>query len=127
VIRPTLHVLRHSFARLAGDLGYSEATTATLIGNKGHSITSTDTDVDAFLRVAGSGPEFAALRRLPNRPLDPTTPVIRAPATSRILQSGSVLLDGLPVRQSCSVRLCRRRTRAVVAVSGRVALAARPN
>jgi hypothetical protein len=34
----------------------------------------TDTDVDAFLRIAGSGPEFDALRRLLSRPLDPTTP-----------------------------------------------------
>jgi integrase len=34
------HVLRHSFASLAGDLGYGEATIATLIGHKGHSITS---------------------------------------------------------------------------------------
>ena len=36
----TPHVLRHSFASLAGDLGYSESTIATLIGHKGHSITS---------------------------------------------------------------------------------------
>lgn len=36
----TPHVLRHSFASLAGDLGYGEATIATLIGHKGHSITS---------------------------------------------------------------------------------------
>jgi len=36
----TPHVLRHSFASLAGDLGHSEATIATLIGHKGHSITS---------------------------------------------------------------------------------------
>jgi integrase len=36
----TPHVLRHSFASLAGDFGYSEATIATLIGHKGHSITS---------------------------------------------------------------------------------------
>jgi hypothetical protein len=32
----------------------------------------TDTDVDAFLSVAGSGPEFAALRRLLNKPAEPT-------------------------------------------------------
>jgi hypothetical protein len=32
--------LRHSFASLAGDLGYSEPTIGTLIGHKGHSITS---------------------------------------------------------------------------------------
>lgn len=36
----TPHTLRHSFASLAGDLGYSEPTIGTLIGHKGHSITS---------------------------------------------------------------------------------------
>jgi integrase len=36
----TPHVLRHSFASLAADLGYSEPTIAALIGHKGHSVTS---------------------------------------------------------------------------------------
>jgi integrase len=36
----TPHVLRHSFASLAADLGYSEPTIATLVGHKGHSVTS---------------------------------------------------------------------------------------
>lgn len=36
----TPHVLRHSFASLAGDLGYSELTIAALVGHRGHSITS---------------------------------------------------------------------------------------
>ena len=36
----TPHTLRHSFASLAADLGYSEPTIAALIGHKGHSITS---------------------------------------------------------------------------------------
>jgi integrase len=36
----TPHVLRHSFASLAGDLGYSEPTIAALVGHKGQSITS---------------------------------------------------------------------------------------
>jgi integrase len=36
----TPHVLRHSFASLAADMGYSEPTIATLIGHKGHSVTS---------------------------------------------------------------------------------------
>jgi integrase len=36
----TPHVLRHSFASLAGDIGYSEPTIATLIGHRGHSMTS---------------------------------------------------------------------------------------
>jgi integrase len=36
----TPHVLRHSLASLASDLGYSEATIGSLIGHKGHSITA---------------------------------------------------------------------------------------
>ena len=36
----TPHVLRHSFASLAADMGYSEPTIAALIGHKTHSITS---------------------------------------------------------------------------------------
>lgn len=36
----TPHVLRHSFASLAADLGYSELTIAALIGHQGTSITS---------------------------------------------------------------------------------------
>jgi integrase len=36
----TPHTLRHSYASLAGDLGYSESTIASLIGHKGRSITS---------------------------------------------------------------------------------------
>jgi integrase len=36
----TPQTLRHSFASLAGDLGYSEPTIAAMVGHKGHSITS---------------------------------------------------------------------------------------
>lgn len=35
----TPHVLRHSFASLANDLGYSEATIGMLVGHKGHGVT----------------------------------------------------------------------------------------
>ena len=36
----TPHVLRHSFASIAADLGYSEPTIAALVGHEGRSITS---------------------------------------------------------------------------------------
>ena len=36
----TPHVLRHSFASIAADLGYSEPTIAALIGHAGRSMTS---------------------------------------------------------------------------------------
>src|SRR6202030_3829139 len=34
------HVLRHSFASLAGDIGYSEPKIAALVWHKAHSVTS---------------------------------------------------------------------------------------
>jgi integrase len=36
----TPHVLRHSYASLAADLGYSELTIAALVGHKGYTVTS---------------------------------------------------------------------------------------
>jgi integrase len=36
----TLHTLRHSFASLAGDLGYADSTIAALLGHAGRSMTS---------------------------------------------------------------------------------------
>jgi site-specific recombinase XerD len=36
----TPHVLRHSFASVAADLGYSELTIGALIGHKGLTVTS---------------------------------------------------------------------------------------
>jgi integrase len=36
----TPHTLRHSFASLAGDLGFSESTIAALVGHQGRSVTS---------------------------------------------------------------------------------------
>src|SRR5215467_11914816 len=36
----TPHTLRHSFASLAGDLGYSETTIAALVGHSGRTMTS---------------------------------------------------------------------------------------
>ena len=36
----TPHVLRHSYASLAADLGYSGLTIAALVGHKGYTVTS---------------------------------------------------------------------------------------
>jgi integrase len=50
----TPHTLRHSFASLAADLGYSELTIGALIGHKGQSITSRYVHAaDAILLAAG--------------------------------------------------------------------------
>ena len=56
----TPHVLRHSFASLANDLGYTEATVGMLVGHKGHGMTrrylhsSGDVLLAAADRVAGT-------------------------------------------------------------------------
>jgi integrase len=56
----TPHVLRHSFASLAADLGYSESTIAAMVGHKGQTTTSRYVhSADAVLLAAfrrGGGP-----------------------------------------------------------------------
>jgi integrase len=61
----TLHTLRHSFASLAGDLGYSEVTIAALIGHKGHTITSRYVhSADAVLLAAADAVANETARRM---------------------------------------------------------------
>lgn len=80
----TPHTLRHSFASLAGDLGYSESTIAALVGHKRHTTTSryvhtADTVLLAACRaiVAQSSPKLIKLlvtQVLPQGPKLPTGP-----------------------------------------------------
>jgi integrase len=59
----TPHVLRHSFASLAADLGYSEPTIASLLGHKTHSITSRYMhSADAVLLAAANVVANATMR-----------------------------------------------------------------
>jgi integrase len=66
----TPHVLRHSFASLAADVGFSEPTIAALVGHKGHSITSRYVhSADAVLLAAADAvANEAALRMGEARP-----------------------------------------------------------
>jgi integrase len=57
----TPHTLRHSFASLGGDLGYSEPTIGALIGHKGHTMTSryvhaADAIANRTVQLMGDGP-----------------------------------------------------------------------
>jgi integrase len=74
----TPHVLRHSFASLAADLGYSEPTIASLLGHKTHSITSrymhsadavllaaADAVANATMKLMGSDQAQPQLRHQP--------------------------------------------------------------
>ena len=59
----TPHVLRHSFASLAADLGYNEPTIASLLGHKTHSITSRYVhSADAVLMAAADAVANATMK-----------------------------------------------------------------
>ena len=63
----TPHVLRHSYASLAVDLGYNEPTIASLLGHKMHSITSrymhsADAVANATMKLMASDQAQSQLR-----------------------------------------------------------------
>jgi integrase len=65
----TPHVMRHSLASLAADLGYSEPTIAALIGHKGRSITSRYIhSADAVLLVAADTVAAETAQRMGDAP-----------------------------------------------------------
>jgi integrase len=71
----TPHVLRHSLASLAADLGYSEPTIAALMGHKGNSVTSRYVHAaDAVLLAAADAVADETARRMGEA--TPTTDVI---------------------------------------------------
>ena len=75
----TPHVLRHSFASLASDLGYSEPTIAALIGHKGHSITSRYIhSADAVLLAAADAVAAEAAERMDESKPSATVVAMRA-------------------------------------------------
>ena len=48
----TPHTLRHTFASVAGDLGFSELTIAALLGHSARGVTQRYVHIDEALRVA---------------------------------------------------------------------------
>jgi integrase len=79
----TPHVLRHSFASLAADLGYAESTIAQLIGHKGHSMTSRYLHAaDAVLLAAADAVAGETARRMGDIAGDATVVQLRAVSTS---------------------------------------------
>ena len=61
----TPHVLRHSFASLAADLGFNKPTIACLLGHKTHSITSRYVhSADAVLLAAADAVANATMKLL---------------------------------------------------------------
>lgn len=52
LIRVALHTLRHTFASLAGDLGFSELTIAAHLGHASRGVTQRHVRIDEALRLA---------------------------------------------------------------------------
>jgi integrase len=48
----TLHTLRHTFASVAADLGFSELTIAALLGHAAHGVTQRYIHIDEALQLA---------------------------------------------------------------------------
>jgi integrase len=68
----TPHVLRHSFASLAGDLGYSEPTIAALVGHAGRSVTSRYVhSADAVLLAAADAVADRTAELMGDRVIEP--------------------------------------------------------
>jgi hypothetical protein len=69
----TPHTLRHSFASLAPDLGFSEPTIASLLGHKTHSVTSRYMNsADAVLLAAAEAVASATTKLMAQVDLDLT-------------------------------------------------------
>ena len=84
----TPHVLRHSFASLAADLGYNEPTIASLLGHKTHSITSRYMHfADAVLLAAADAVANATMKLMGS---DQAQPQLRDQQ-----RDGSVVWDGI--------------------------------
>ena len=86
----TPHVLRHSFASLAADLGYNEPTIATLLGHKTQSITSRYVhSADAVLLAAADAVANATMKLMAS---DQAQPQLRDQR-----RDGSGVWDGITV------------------------------
>lgn len=60
----TAHTLRHSFATVANELGYSEATVGALLGHAGHGITARYVHVDPVLTASADKVAGEIARRM---------------------------------------------------------------
>jgi integrase len=71
----TPHVLRHTFASVAGDLGYSELTIAGLLGHAGGSVTAGYVHLDAALVNAADRVSSVLAAALDGQPTAQVIPI----------------------------------------------------
>lgn len=73
----TPHVLRHTFASTAGDLGYSELTIAGLLGHASGSVTGDYVHLDAALISAADRVSSMIAEALEGKPTAKVIPLVR--------------------------------------------------
>jgi integrase len=106
----TPHVLRHSFASLAADLGYSESTIAALIGHKRASVTSRYVhSADAVLLAAADVVAAETITRMGEAPPVAEVSPTRALKMTELSNTGrktftEAHLDGLRVNYEATKR-----------------------
>jgi integrase len=71
----TPHVLRHTFASVAGDLGYPELTIAGLLGHAGRSVTSGYVHLDATLTAGADRVSSVLATALDGEPTAQVIPI----------------------------------------------------
>ena len=71
----TPHVLRHTFASVAGDLGYSELTIAGLLGHAAGSVTAGYVHLDAALVTAADRVSSVLAAALDGEPTAQVIPI----------------------------------------------------
>jgi integrase len=79
----TLHTLRHSFASVAGDLGYRESTIAGLIGHAAGSVTGRYVHPLDEVLIRAVNKVSATIARYMSSPSTPIPPGARKPAQSQ--------------------------------------------
>jgi integrase len=82
----TPHVLRHSFASLASDLGYSEPTIASLVGHAGRSVTSRYVHSADAVLLAAADAVANRTAELMGEPRDSTVVALRGGLTTAVLE-----------------------------------------
>ena len=97
----TPHVLRHTFASVAGDLGYSELTIAGLLGHASGSVTADYVHLDAALVTAADRVSAVLASALDDRPAAQVVAIgNRTRAEVFYLQVTTVFFWGYPTANS---------------------------
>ena len=104
----TPHVLRHTFASVAGDLGYSELTIAGLLGHASGSVTADYVHLDAALLTAANRVSAEIASALDDRPAAQVVAIGDRSRGRGPLSSGWTGFLGPPANSDADASACRK-------------------